>query len=179
MEHEPRSRLSLKSLAIICVAAILIAVLVAGPIMFVVSFRSARTNLLARRGEAMAWIQAVYQYYGRNGTWPTEARIERTTAMLLPKDWEFLNGSAGDGPTLLLAGDFHMRIYYQFYPPRNGAISSQWGLSEEGDKSTFVVDPPYPDSWACDPNEPPQASRKLGIGSLREEKPVKLWGAEQ
>jgi hypothetical protein len=141
MRIGPRSRSILFSVFAVGVICLTIGAPIVGIVSFVYDFNKSKKEFPQRHREVTYSINRIYAHFQRHGRWPTQAEI--TAQGMLPRGWEYFDHPDQIGPIIYRDGPHHMAISYEFEPPQQGQLNTEWTFGFEGDKRRFQADVSY------------------------------------
>jgi hypothetical protein len=141
MRIVPRSRSISFSVFAVVVLCLAFGAPIVGFVNLVYDVRKSEKEFPQRHREVTHSINRIYAHFQRHGRWPTQAEI--TAQGMLPRGWEYFDHPDQIGPIIYRDGPHHMAISYEFEPPQQGQLNTEWTFGFEGDKRRFQADVSY------------------------------------
>jgi hypothetical protein len=141
MRIVPRSRSLLFAVLAVGVICLAVGALLVGFVNFVYDFRKSKKEFPQRHREVTQSINRIYAHLQRHKRWPTQAEI--TAGGMLPPEWTYSDHPDQIGPIITRHGPNHMAISYEFEPPQQGPLNTEWTFGIEGSKRRFQADVSY------------------------------------
>jgi hypothetical protein len=136
-----RSRSFLFSVFAVAVISLAVGAPIVGLVNYVHDLRKSEKEFPQRHREVSHSINRIYAHFQRHGRWPTQAEI--TAQGMLPPGWTYSDHPDQIGPIIARDGPHHMAISYEFEPPQQGSLNTEWTLGIERSKRRFHAEVSY------------------------------------